>query len=199
MFIRHVGRWLSIFCIAGCSAGAVASCGSGAPSSDFVKGEPDASMESSDSGTSPPNDGSLLKGDGSISTGCKPKTCADQGFNCGMNGDGCGGTIDCGSCKAPEFCGGGGPSICGGQGIGPDGGVINTCTPYTCATAPKGPYNCGSTGDGCGNILNCGTCPVSEFCGGGGFNQCGGSTGLTPDGGVPCTPLTTCPAGQNCG
>ncbi len=195
MFIRHVGRWLSIFAIAGCSAGAVASCGGGSPASDFQPGHPDASTEG-DGGTM--TDGSLLNGDGNTNT-CKPKTCADAGFTCGMNGDGCGGTLDCGSCPAPQICGGGGYSKCGGQGIGPDGGPINMCTPYTCATAPMGPYNCGSTGDGCGNILNCGTCNASQFCGGGGFNQCGGSTGLGPDGGVPCTPATTCPAGQNCG
>ncbi len=195
MFLNHVGRWLSILGIAGCSAGAVASCGSGAPTSDFSKGEPDASM-GSDGGLV--NDGSLLQGDGS--TGCTPKTCKESGYTCGMNGDGCGGTLDCGSCTAPEYCGGGGYSKCGGQGtVGPDGGVISSCTPYTCATAPKGPYNCGSTGDGCGNVIDCGTCPASQFCGGGGFNQCGGSTGLNPDGGVPCVPATTCPAGQNCG
>jgi hypothetical protein len=196
MFMRHVGRWLSILGIAGCSASAVVSCGSGAPSSNFQPGAEDASTGSD--GSNGLSDGSLLNsGDGSTGS-CKPKTCADAGYTCGMNGDGCGNTIDCGTCTAPAFCGGGGYSKCGG-GVGPDGGVVSACVPYTCATAPHGPYNCGSTGDGCGNVIDCGTCPASQFCGGGGFNQCGGSTGLGVDGSVPCTPATTCPAGQNCG
>lgn len=39
---------------------------------------------------------------------CVPSTCAKQGFNCGRAGDGCGGILDCGTCVAPETCGGGG-------------------------------------------------------------------------------------------
>src|SRR6202020_2048259 len=87
----------------------------------------------------------------------------------------------------------------GGVVLGPDGGPTNLCTPFTCATAPNGPYNCGMTGDGCDGVISCGACSPAEFCGGGGFNQCGGSTGLEPDGGVVCVPATTCPAGQTCG
>jgi hypothetical protein len=44
----------------------------------------------------------------------RPRTCQEQGFDCGSNGDGCGGAIQCGSCTAPQICGGGGqPSVCG--------------------------------------------------------------------------------------
>jgi hypothetical protein len=49
--------------------------------------------------------------------GCTPKTCAQQGFDCGPVGDGCGNIIQCGTCQAPQTCGGGGkPNVCGGGG-----------------------------------------------------------------------------------
>jgi alpha-tubulin suppressor-like RCC1 family protein len=41
--------------------------------------------------------------------------CSAQGFDCGTAGDGCGRLLDCGSCAAPQFCGGGGPNLCGGD------------------------------------------------------------------------------------
>src|SRR5438270_8201191 len=34
--------------------------------------------------------------------------CATLGASCGKQGDGCGGEIDCGTCSAPDSCGGGG-------------------------------------------------------------------------------------------
>jgi len=47
--------------------------------------------------------------------GCTPTTCAAQGKNCGTIADGCGGTLNCGSCTAPQTCGGGGvANVCGG-------------------------------------------------------------------------------------
>jgi hypothetical protein len=39
---------------------------------------------------------------------CKPMTCGDQGIECGPAVDGCGNLLDCGMCKAPLTCGGGG-------------------------------------------------------------------------------------------
>ena len=49
---------------------------------------------------------------------CVPLTCASQGISCGPAGDGCGGQLDCGTCVAPQTCGGGGVAgACGG--IGP--------------------------------------------------------------------------------
>jgi hypothetical protein len=193
MYIRALVRGLSTLVFAGCSVGALAGCGSSQVSGEFSS---DAST-SEDGGIT--EAGNLLPVDGSAQS-CTPKTCADSGYTCGMNGDGCGGTLDCGTCTAPQYCGGGGYSQCGGGVVtAPDGGTVTICTPFTCATSPNGPYNCGMTGDGCGGTISCGTCPASQFCGGGGFNQCGGSTGLGSDGGVPCTPVTTCPAGQNCG
>jgi hypothetical protein len=46
---------------------------------------------------------------------CVPRTCAEAGANCGQVADGCGGVLACGSCIAPQTCGGGGTAnICGG-------------------------------------------------------------------------------------
>ena len=45
---------------------------------------------------------------------CVPASCSAQGLNCGPAGDGCGGTLNCGTCAAPTTCGGGGQSgVCG--------------------------------------------------------------------------------------
>ena len=82
---------------------------------------------------------------------CTPTTCAAQGKNCGSIPDGCGGTLTCGTCSAPQTCGGGGtPNVCGA-----------TCTPTTCAAQGK---NCGSISDGCGGTLTCGTCGSGQTC-----------------------------------
>ncbi len=137
------------------------------------------------------NDG--LTADGSVA--CTPQTCAGLGYTCGVAGDGCGGTLSCGSCSNPQYCGGGGYNKCGGNnGLTADGGV--SCTPKTCSQLG---YTCGITGDGCGGSLSCGSCTNPQYCGGGGFNQCGGNNGLTPDGGVACTPATCASLGYNCG
>src|SRR5205823_8468457 len=57
---------------------------------------------------------------------CTPTTCAAQGKNCGTISNGCGGTLTCGSCTAPQTCGGGVANVCGGG-----------CTPTTCAAQGK--------------------------------------------------------------
>jgi hypothetical protein len=90
---------------------------------------------------------------------CIPKTCAQQFLNCGIASDGCGGTIDCGGCPdagcPPIVCGGGGaPNVCGSP----------ACTCLNCA---RSGFNCGVIGDGCGGLMNCGTCPQGQTCGGG--------------------------------
>jgi YVTN family beta-propeller protein len=47
-------------------------------------------------------------------TVCTPTTCAAQGKNCGTMSDGCGGTLDCGTCPSPWGCGVGGvANVCG--------------------------------------------------------------------------------------
>jgi hypothetical protein len=108
---------------------------------------------------------------------CTPKTCAMLGTNCGLQGDGCGGVVNCGTCTAPQVCGAGGsPGVCG-----------TGCTPKTCAMLG---YDCGTQGDGCGGVLNCGTCVAPATCGGGGPGKCGNMT---------CTPVTCAALGNPCG
>lgn len=60
---------------------------------------------------------------------CTPVTCAAAGYECGENiPDGCGGTIDsCGTCAAPETCGGGGTDYICGE---PDPLAYPTRSPY---------------------------------------------------------------------
>src|SRR6202041_1992086 len=117
------------------------------------------------------------------------------GVTCGQAADGCGGVVTCGSCSPPDICGGGGVAgKCGNSGVLTDGG--NPCTPTTCLHLG---YNCGPAGDGCGGTLTCGTCTDPQYCGGGGFDVCGGNNGLNPDGSVHCTPTTCTLLGYNCG
>ena len=112
---------------------------------------------------------------------CVPKTCAQQYLSCGPGGDGCGNLLNCGTCVAPQSCGGGGvPSQCGG---------VAACVPKTCAQVGA---NCGPAGDGCGGTLSCGSCVAPQTCGGGGVaSQCGGSNN--------CVPKTCAQLGVNCG
>jgi hypothetical protein len=96
---------------------------------------------------------------------CTPKTCQQQNINCGPAGDGCGNLLQCGNCMNNQTCGGGGVS---GQCGFPDGGV---CTPKTCMDQN---IECGPAGDGCGNLLQCGTCILPATCGGAGTpGKCG--------------------------
>jgi hypothetical protein len=45
---------------------------------------------------------------------CVPTTCAAANANCGPLSDGCGTTLDCGTCTPPDTCGGGNvPHRCG--------------------------------------------------------------------------------------
>jgi hypothetical protein len=102
---------------------------------------------------------------------CTPLTCASfPRGTCGPQGNGCGGlTVDCGDCTPPQTCGGGGvPGQCGA----PDAGA---CQPQTCAQQN---VFCGNTGDGCGNVIQCGMCTPPQTCGGGGVpGQCGAPDG----------------------
>jgi hypothetical protein len=86
--------------------------------------------------------------------GCEIASCADLGVSCGIVPDGCGESLDCGACTAPETCGGGGKhGVCG----------VGSCTPLTCADQG---YQCGPAGDGCGGVLHCGSCdPCTPGCG----------------------------------
>ena len=100
-------------------------------------------------------------------TVCTLVTCASSGASCGPIGDGCGGDVDCGTCTAPDFCGGDGTLFeCGG------GSGSGACVARTCAQAGA---NCGVIADGCGTLTaSCGTCGSGELCGANGSaNACG--------------------------
>jgi hypothetical protein len=141
-----------------------------------------ASSSGSGAGGSSTTTTTASTGAGSMDAGpdgdaCVPLTCTDQGFDCGTASDGCGGQIDCGTCPSGSFC---------GCMLGPPPWKLNKCftvamccdcCPKTCAQLN---YECGPASDGCGDVLECGTCAPPETCGGGGEpNVCG-----TPDGGV---------------
>ena len=106
--------------------------------------------------------------------------------------------VACGSSGTSQDVGTSAPSDGGEAGpsgiIGGGGGL---CKPRSCEQAKA---NCGPVADGCGNLIECGTCTSPAICGGGGLpSVCGG-------GNSSCTPKTcadlgvTCgPAGDGCG
>ena len=151
-------------------------------------GGPDASAAATGDDMSIPQGGGGGGGGGVGGNGptCKV-TCAQLGANCGPQGDGCGGMIDCGSCSAPDSCGGGGmPSVCGHTNGGP-------CTPMTCAQLGA---SCGPQGDGCGGMLGCGSCMAPDICGGGGMpSVCGGGNPAPPCTGL-CNNQVHCDGGS---
>ncbi len=69
------------------------------------------------------------------------------------------------------------------------------CTPQTCTSEN---IQCGPAGDGCGNLLQCGSCPMGQTCGGNGSGHCGTQTNCVPETcasqGIQCGP-----AGDGCG
>jgi len=84
------------------------------------------------------------------------------------------------------------------------------CTPSTCMAEG---IQCGPTSDGCGNLLQCGSCPTGQTCGGGGAGKCGTLMTCMPETcmsqGIQCGQAGdgcgntincgNCPAGQICG
>ena len=138
--------------------------------------------------------------------GCTPTTCPALGFNCGNFSDGCGGTLNCGSCGTNEVCTNG---VCTCS-KALDCGVCGGCDAYcywpgtcTCGGGPLGPGVCGCTATSWSNCV----CGFSQF--GGGCNKpCGVGEGwemsnchtfricgddTTPEG---CQPGNVCCNGQ---
>jgi hypothetical protein len=109
---------------------------------------------------------------------CTPITCqTSSGQYCGVIGNGCGGTLDCGTCAGGQVCGASRSNVCA-----PPAG---SCTPITCT--PTGGKYCGVIGNNCGGSLDCGGCPTGQTCGGGGSpGVCGGGGS---SGGGPCMGL----------
>ena len=98
---------------------------------------------------------------------CTPAAACPNGQTCGTAPDGCGGEISCGTCVAPQTCGGGGvPDACG---CIPD--------PIYC-----GVEHCGVVIDSCGESVNCGPCCFELR------QPCGGDRPCC-DAGIACSPL----------
>ncbi|MGZ5967279.1 MAG: hypothetical protein ACXWP4_06405, partial [Polyangiales bacterium] len=183
-------RAFTRFAVALAFSSAVA-CSGGDGTTDNLGGDPNAdggdldgtSGDGSGTGDETDTGGFILPDTG---TSCVKKTCTELGTNCGPVADGCGGLLDCGTCTAPEFCGGGGKaSTCG----------TAPCTKKTCTELDA---TCGMQGDGCGGLIDCGTCTAPDTCGGGGTaNHCGTST--PPDSGTTCTAKTCTDMSINCG
>ena len=96
---------------------------------------------------------------------CIPETCADKNHQCGVDGDGCGGSIECGTCTADDVCS-----------YQDEGNRCVPAEPITCTPMPDVEAcagTCGIVGDGCGGQLRCQdnpltACPEGTTCGGGG-------------------------------
>ena len=108
---------------------------------------------------------------GNCIASCVPATCSSLGYTCGTASDGCGGTLNCGTCSSGQTC-------------NASGQCVASCTPATCASLGK---SCGSWLDTCGGTLNCGTCSSGQTCNASG--QCVAS----------CTPATCASLGKLCG
>src|SRR5208283_332341 len=113
MSCRLVALWLMTlgfgFWFCACGNGGEGARGTDASVDGASSGghDKDATLKGSDA---PPG---LGGGDSSPSHTCKPKTCADLNATCGAQGDGCGNSLQCGTCKKPKTCGGGGvPNHC---------------------------------------------------------------------------------------
>lgn len=109
---------------------------------------------------------------------CAVQTCESLEVNCGVVSDGCGGTLQCGTCESGTSCGGGGvPNVCGSS----------LCYRKTCADLVA---TCGAAEDGCGGTLDCGECPAGQACGANGVpNACGA---ISCDGAPPTCALSEC-------
>lgn len=153
---------------------------------------------------------------------CVPlsKNEACRGIECGAEGDGCGGTYECGECPEGEQCGLVEPSQCDA----PAGGGMDGCETEITSCEEAG-VECGQTGNGCGGLLDCdaetGGCSNGEICGAGGPQQCGtfaceplepvdacdgacgivsNGCGVEVDGGIiDCSLVNPCPDGTACG
>lgn len=94
---------------------------------------------------------------------------ACEEIECGVVGDGCGGTYECGQCDPGETCGLIQPFQCA-ESVGAD-----NC-PAEIVSCESVGAECGQIGNGCGALLDCdaelGGCDSDEICGGDEPNRC---------------------------
>ena len=77
-------------------------------------------------------------------------------------------------------------------GVGTPDATVALCGLQTCTTQNA---TCGPVGDGCGGVIDCGSCTPPDFCGGDGTPfTCGGGSGSGA-----CVPRTCTSAGAECG
>ena len=93
---------------------------------------------------------------------CVPKTCAQQGFDCGTAGDGCGNVIDCGTCPTGQTCGGGRRP----ERLRRRRRACRRPARSRASTAAWRPTAAAASSSAA-------RCPASQICGGGGANVCG--------------------------
>ena len=121
--------------------------------------------------------------------GCVPITECPDGIDCGLIGDGCNGTLDCGSCpNSGDLCGAHDPNVCDPP----------TCRPLECYEINPLPQ-CGLVGNGCGDTMVCGSCAPDQICTvvGGVPNQCAGCVPKAQE--VACAGLECGLVGDGCG
>jgi hypothetical protein len=141
--------------------------------------------------------------DGGVDDPCVPTTCATANAECGFVEDGCGETINCGNCDAPNTCAGAGQDnqcgctpLCEGKICGQKDNCNDTCEDgsgcCTDACTPIGTVECGADGDSIVTCVNLDNDPCLEWtdpqtCNGGGCTdgECS-----------ECTPVCT---GKMCG
>ena len=98
---------------------------------------------------------------------CVPKTCAQIGMNCGLQGDGCGAVINCwpgagNDAGAAQAC----PDPAMQCVQGNCQATTTTCTKLTCSDYAGTTDLCGPVSDGCGGTIDCGfTCSSDKVCG----------------------------------
>jgi hypothetical protein len=155
--------------------------------------------------TNAPSGINVYAATGSPALPCKPKISCDVGAQCGIQDDGCGGTLTCGGacpsgsvCNDVNRCASGCEAICVHQweacrdceGPGCVEKIkclpqLNNCKatlkPKTCAELGQ---QCGPANDGCGRPLDCGGCSAGSTCSGG---RCS------------CVPKSSCNPGAQCG
>ncbi|MDP3154626.1 MAG: hypothetical protein Q8N23_18250 [Archangium sp.] len=143
-------------------------------------------------------------------------------FSCEPTAPRCDSTTCFGCCDATGQCqGGGATDACGAQGnrcdvcVGSQTCALGRCQAPSCLPANCAAlgFDCGQAEDGCGGVLECGSCGVGRTCGGGGRrNVCApgvctpascaalnAECGRVSDGCAALLTCGSCSAGSSCG